>query len=71
MPGQKMNGYAMIQTTPSTATMVSVAHRVPIVAICPAAPMAHSVARPDAALPVIRGIARKIIGVMSGMMMQA
>lgn len=66
-----MNEYARIQATPSTATMVSVAHLVPIAVICLAVPRAPSVVPPDVALLVIHGIARKIIGVMSVMMMQA
>ena len=66
-----MNGYVRTQTTRSTAITGSAVHRVPIVVICPVAPRAPSVVPPDAALLVIRGIARKIIDVMSGMMMQA
>ena len=65
-----MNGYAMIQATPSTAIMASVAQQVPLVVICPAAPLAPSVARQGAALLVIHGIALKIIGAMSVMMME-
>ena len=66
-----MNGYARTQTTPSTATTVSAAQQVTIVAICPAVPLAPSVARQGAALLVIHGIALKIIGAMSVMMMEA
>jgi hypothetical protein len=70
MPGQ-MNGYAMIQTTPSIAITASVAQRGTIVVICPAAPPAPSVVRLGAAPLVIHGIARKIIGVMRIMRMRA
>ena len=66
-----MNGYARTQTIPLTAIMASAAQQVPFVVICPAAHRAPSVVRLDAALLVILGIARKIIDVMIGMMMQA
>ena len=66
-----MNGYARTPTTPSTAITVSAAQRGTIVVICPAAPLALSVVRQDVAPLVILGIAQKITGVMSVMMMQA
>jgi hypothetical protein len=66
-----MNGYARTQTTPSTAITVSAAQQGTIVVICPAALLAPSVARPDAAPLATHGIARKITGVMNSMMMQA
>lgn len=66
-----MNGYARIPTTPSTAITASAAQLGTIVVICHAVPLAPSVVRQDAAPLVIHGIARRIIGVMSVMMMQA
>ena len=70
MPGQT-NGYARTQTFPSTAITASAAQQVPFVVICPAVPLAPSVAQQGAALLAIHGFARKIIGAMSVMMMEA